>query len=319
MGSRYAAAKRKKELEEQRIADIRGREMYEIQKLEELRKNGGEFPKKASIPARGVPEPEKFGKPYAPTFDSSSSLTQGEQKRIAEQTKRFNEIMRKSQIQRGVIPSGGPVSRADKVLSGGQIDARRLQYQRDVRNGVDPSIAKRLNLNTSGTSSQTKSDIFAARAEFEHNSPRAQAARERNAQRLQGIKAQKEERASYFRNKNLGRGQGFFNTPPTGQQVSLGQPTRITQPTQTNQSINPKIMEEFNAAVNKLANSKLELAISGTVDVRIIEGNISKSVEGLFQTAVAAYVDNKVTEAINAFASQNGIPTVPKPVGVKKE
>lgn len=88
------------------------------------------------------------------------------------------------------------------------------------------------------------------------------------------------------------------------------------QPAQQMQTLNPQLIQEFNAAVNKLAGTKLEIVLNGTLDIRIIEGTLGDSLRDKFKEAAREYVDVKVTEAINTLAKDNGLAQVPK--GINK-
>lgn len=88
------------------------------------------------------------------------------------------------------------------------------------------------------------------------------------------------------------------------------------QPAQQAQMLNPQLIQEFNAAVNKLAGTKLEIVLNGTLDIRIIEGTLGDSLRDKFKEAAREYVDVKVTEAINTLAKDNGLAQVPK--GINK-
>lgn len=104
-------------------------------------------------------------------------------------------------------------------------------------------------------------------------------------------------------------GQGFFNV-----QDKEAQPKAVAQPT----NINPKIIEDFNKAVDKLAGTKLELAISGSLSINITDGALTDKVKEGFRVAVQQYTDDKITQAINQLIGDAGLAVVPRPVGRKE-
>ena len=75
-----------------------------------------------------------------------------------------------------------------------------------------------------------------------------------------------------------------------------------------------EVLEDFNAAVNKLAGTKFELVFSGTLDVRIIEGNFGETVIGKFQDAIKTWMDEKIATAVNSLVKENGLAQAPKPI-----
>lgn len=236
--------------------------------------------------------------------------------RASAQTTRFNEAMKASQIQRGFSPkldSNGNVDATGNTRKTGMYDITRTKIGSPY---TGKNIAKRVPSHneimdarqserggydvTSGSFGMgRRATIDSVRANYQFQSPRAVAAREAKEQRLQSIKDAKQAKADFFANKKNG-GQGFFNVPAEGGQ-------------------SPQVVKELNEIVNKLGGTKLELAISGTVDVRIIEGNLGDSIKAKFETAITAYVDDKITTALNDFGKANNLAFAPAPVGVKKK
>ncbi len=177
-----------------------------------------------------------------------------------------------------------------------EIQSSRYDYQHQVNqsiiNGKTPEEAKK------------KADSLLGG----NIDPRRQFQRQRSTLIAQGVSPIEASQQLLKNNGTTikpGSGQAFFS-PQSQNPVKPGNIAHT--------SINPKLMEEFNSAVNKLAGTKLEITLNGTLDIRIIEGNLAESINKKFAAAAEEYVDNKITNAINTLVKENGLAQAPKSI-----
>lgn len=88
----------------------------------------------------------------------------------------------------------------------------------------------------------------------------------------------------------------------------------INQP----QAINPKLMEDFVRVVDKLAGTKLELAISGTLNVNLNSPNLSEEIVDKFRPVIVEYVDNEINKAVNKLIGDASLGIPPRSLAKKE-
>jgi TP901 family phage tail tape measure protein len=149
--------------------------------------------------------------------------------------------------------------------------------------------------------SNRRRSIDRDRADYQHNSPRAVAIRQRREE---------------LRLAEAAKNSSPLNSPGMILQNQQNKPVNQSNP--VNQVTNPKIMEDVNKIVEKINGTKMELVLSGTLNVNITEGALSDKVKEHFKTAVTAYVDEKIIKAVNQLISDANLAVLPKPEGQKQ-
>lgn len=87
-------------------------------------------------------------------------------------------------------------------------------------------------------------------------------------------------------------------------------PTPAT--TQPGSTINPKLMEDFIRVVDKLAGTKLELQINGTLNVNINSPNIADNIVEKFKPVLVDYVESEVNKAVNKLIGDANLGIAPR-------
>ena len=84
-------------------------------------------------------------------------------------------------------------------------------------------------------------------------------------------------------------------------------------------AINPSIMSDFNNVLDKIAGTKLELHINGSLNVNINSGNLSDKVKEGFREAVEVYVDEQIDKAIRGLIKDAKLPIVRNPGKIERK
>lgn len=120
-----------------------------------------------------------------------------------------------------------------------------------------------------------------------------------------------------YRNKSIAPAPVRQVNSMTGKPIN--KPVNQVNPVSSNpNNLNPKILEEFNKAVEKLNGMKLEVVVTGTLSVNIGEGTLGTKVRESLKVFANEYVMDIVNKEINKLIGDASLGIPQRPIGKKE-